>query len=179
MENTVYYTFSTISQSLAAMIALLGVFTIYMLQTLNSRIIDISQGYLEYLNKMEKDKNPNTGIWFVNRELSGLIISKNFKKIKAIAEREHQRWGDFSSEIKSFNDSLNELNQIKDSIILKTIKITTISFIIILASILMLSISIYISNLSFWLIFPIFVIAISYIFFSGFKLIQVSISSDI
>jgi len=83
MENTVYYTFSTISQSLAAMIALLGVFTIYMLQTLNSRIIDISQGYLEYLNKMEKDKNPNTGIWFVNRELNGLIISKNLKKIKA------------------------------------------------------------------------------------------------
>lgn len=179
MENTVYYTFSTISQSLAAMIALLGVFTIYMLQTLNSRIIDISQGYLEYLNKMEKDKNPNTGIWFVNRELSGLITSKNLKKIKVIAEREYQKWGDFSSELKSFHDSLAEFTQIKDSIILKTIKITTISFIIILASILMLSISIYVSKLLFWLTFPIFIIAISYIFFSAFRLIKVSISSDI
>lgn len=76
MENTVYYTFSTISQSLAAMVALLGVFTIYILQTLNSKIIYISQGYLEYLNNLGNDKNPNTGIWFVNRELKGLIISK-------------------------------------------------------------------------------------------------------
>ena len=179
MENTVYYTFSTISQSLAAMIALLGVFTIYMLQTLNSRIIDISLGYLEYLNKLEKDKNPNTGIWFVNRELNGLIISKNLKKIKAIADREHQKWGDFSTELKLFNESLHEFIQIKNSIILKTIKITTISFITILASIFMLSISIYVSRLFFWLTFPIFIIAISYIFLSAFRLIKVSVSSDI
>ena len=131
MENTFYYTFSTISQSLAAMIALLGVFSIYMMQTLNSRIIDISQGYLEYLNKLEKDKNPNTGIWFTNRELAGLITSKNLKKIKAIAEREYQKWGDFSSELKLFHDTLAEFTQIKDTIIRKTLKITSLSFLII------------------------------------------------
>ncbi len=40
MENALFYTFSTIAQTLAASIALLGAFVLYRLQTLNAEIED-------------------------------------------------------------------------------------------------------------------------------------------
>lgn len=178
MENTVYYTFSTISQSLAAMIALLGVFSIYVLQNLNSRIIDISQGYLEFLKKLEQDKDPNNGIWFTSRELTSLITSKNLKKIKALAESEYQKWGDFKSELKSFHTNILEFTKIKESIIWQTLKITSVSFVIILASMVMLSLAIYVSTPLFWITFSIFILAIIYVFISAYRLIKISVLSD-
>lgn len=179
MENTVYYTYSTISQTLAAMVALLGVFTIYRLQSLNNKFIDHSQSYLDFLNKMEKENNPNSGVWFTNRELGRLIISKHYQGIIDLMEREYKKWGEAFSELSSFYKSVNKITAYKEKSIKKTVFITSTSLIIILASIIMLSLATIINNLAFWITFLLFLLAIGFVFLQIFQLIKFSLSSDL
>ncbi|HEX2919560.1 MAG TPA: hypothetical protein VHO50_00190 [Bacteroidales bacterium] len=179
MENTIYYSFSTISQTLAAMVALLGVFTIYRLQNLNNKFIDHSQSYLEFLNRMENEKNVNTGVWFTNRELSRLITSKHYKGILELMDREYKKWGDVFSELSGFYKSIIKITSDKQKSIEKTLSITCTSLIIISASIGMLSMATKMNNLTFWVIFSVFLLSIGIVFWQMFQLIKFSLISDL
>src|ERR1035437_8946902 len=204
MENTVYYIYSTISQTLAAMVALLGVFSIYMLQSLNNKFIDISQGYLDFLNRMEKENNPNYGFWFTKIEFNKLIISKQYQGILALADREYKKWADAFPELSNFSKSItkirsdkenvikktlfirsdlsNRLTKIrsdKENVIKKTLFITISSLIIIIGSLIMLSMATKMHNLTFWILFILFISAIGYVFLLIFQLIKFSLSSDL
>jgi hypothetical protein len=179
MENTVYYIYSTISQTLAAMVALLGVFSIYMLQSLNNKFIDISQGYLDFLNRMEKENNPNYGFWFTKIEFNKLIISKQYQGILALADREYKKWADAFPELSNFSKSITKIRSDKENVIKKTLFITISSLIIIIGSLIMLSMATKMHNLTFWILFILFISAIGYVFLLIFQLIKFSLSSDL
>lgn len=179
MENTVYYTYSTISQTLAAMVALLGVFTLYRLQSLNNKFIDLSQSYLDFLNRMEKEKNINTGVWFTNRELSRLIISKHYPGILDLMDREYRKWGEAFSELSGFYKSIIKITSDKEKSIKKTLIITSSSLIIIIASIIMLSMATKINSLTFWITFLLFLSAIGFVFLQIYQVIKFSLVSDL
>jgi hypothetical protein len=54
MENAIYYTFSTIPQVLAALIALVGVFVIFKIQILNKELLGFGKAILDEFERCEK-----------------------------------------------------------------------------------------------------------------------------
>lgn len=68
MENALFYTFSTIAQTLAAAIALLGAFVLYRLQTLNAELEDAGLSVIQpYLPNQEARR------LVAQRDYAGLI----------------------------------------------------------------------------------------------------------
>lgn len=64
MENALFYTFSTIAQTLAAAIALLGAFVLYRLQSLSAEIEDAAGSAIQY--------------YLPNDEVHQLIVKKDY-----------------------------------------------------------------------------------------------------
>jgi len=178
MENTVYYTYSTISQTIAAMVALLGVFSIYLLQSLNNKFMGLSQNYLDTLIKMEKEdfmkmsSNPH-------RELSNHVVFKNFTGILSVTDKVFKIYGDTFSELENLRKSIILVFNNKQEIVQKSVHITLISLLIIAASIGTLSFASNMGVMSYWIIFIPFFILILYLLYRVFNLIKFSLTSDI
>lgn len=177
MENTVYYTYSTVSQTIAAMVALLGVFSIYLLQSLNNKFMGLAQNYLDTLIKMEKDNfqqlssNPH-------RELSNHVVFKNFDGILSVTEKVFKMYGDNFSDLDKLRKSIILVFNDKQQVIKKSIHITLVSLLIIAGSILILSFASNICTTAYWLIFIPFFSLISYLLYRVFNLIKFSLTSD-
>jgi hypothetical protein len=177
VENTVYYTYSTISQTIAAMVALLGVFSIYQLQSLNNKFMELAQNYLDTLLKMEKEdfmkmqSNPH-------RDLSSQIVFKNYNGIIGALDRVNIMYGNSFSDLYKLRETIIEIFNYKHQVINKSIHITLLSLLMIGVSILILSFASNISATSYWLIFIPFFGLISYLLFRVFNLIKFSLTSD-
>jgi hypothetical protein len=178
MENTVYYTYSTISQTIAAMVALLGVFSIYVMQSLNNKFMGLAQTYLDTLLKMEKEdfmkmsSNPH-------RELSTHVVFKNFSGIISVTDKVFKMYGDTFSDLENLRKAIIIVFNNKQEIVKKSIHITLISLLIIAASIGTLSFASNIGVLLYWIIFIPFFILILYLLYRVFNLIKYSLTSDI
>lgn len=70
MENSFFYTFSTIAQTLAGAIALLAAFVLYRLQSLNVEIESIGERLAEWVEQI-KPQTPEQGINESARRLHG------------------------------------------------------------------------------------------------------------
>lgn len=177
MENTVYYTYSTVSQTIAAMVALLGVLSIYQLQSLNNKFIGLTQNYLDTLLNMEKDdfmkmsSNPH-------RELSNHVVFKNYDGILSVTDKVFKMYGDSFPDLDKLRKSIILIFNNKQQVIKKSIHITLVSLLVIAGSILILSFASNISTKSYWLIFIPFFSIISYLLYRVFNLIKFSLTSD-
>lgn len=87
--STTYYTFSTIPQVLASMIALLGVFAIFKIQFIHNRLNGLSQNFYDRLTQEERSKSsfitPNEIEKFRRIKIS-LNDSKIFKQMEHIMD---------------------------------------------------------------------------------------------
>ena len=177
MENTVYYTYSTVSQTIAAMVALLGVFSIYQLQSLNNKFFGLAQNYLDTLIKMEKEdwmrmqSNPH-------RELSNHVVFKNFDGILTVTDKVFKMYGDNFSDLDILRKSIILVFNDKKQVIKKSIHITLFSLLIISGSILILSFATSINSTIYWIIFIPFFCLILYLLSKVYDLIKYSLTSN-
>jgi hypothetical protein len=177
MENTVYYTYSTISQTIAAMVALLGVFSIYQLQSLNIKFMGLAQNYLDTLLKMEKEdfmKMPSNP----HRELNSYVIFKNFDGIISVTEKVFKMFGDSFSDLDQLRKSIALVSNNKKQVVKKSIHITLFSLLVIAGSIFILSFASNISIKIYWIIFIPFFSVITYVLYRVYNLIKFSLTSD-
>lgn len=177
MENTVYYTYSTVSQTIAAMVALLGVFSIYQLQSLNNKFFGLAQNYLDTLIKMEQENfmqmqsNPH-------RELNSYIVFKNFDGILNVLERVNKSYGNTFSDLDKLRNSIILVFNDKNQVIKKSIHITLVSLLLIAGSILTLSFASNINTNIYWIVFIPFFSSILYLLIRIFNLLKFSLSSN-
>lgn len=109
MENALFYTFSTIPQTLAAAIALLGAFVLYRLQSINAEIEEKSST-VQQLCINQKDN----GLWELHVNESYDKVFDNSRNFQPLNENDlrlfnlhHSRLGNLLRFKKSLFSSLN------------------------------------------------------------------------
>jgi len=171
MEQIIFYTYSTVAQVLAAIVALLGVFTIFQIQNINNKLTGLSQNYFDSLIDTRK-KNTIPISHFLLDDFKNSQISRNYKKTMKIMEEMKSKYGNTIKTLHSAYHSTLNLHKSKSQQIEKTVCITIISVLLILFCVIMLPFAVRINSFTFWITFVPFFLALSYLMYLIVNLIR-------
>lgn len=102
MENALFYTFSTIAQTLAASIALLGAFALYRLQTIGVALQELSTFIIQpYLPDDTASRLCGQEMYAELNEYLGSVVPKNGLPLYAYQEAQHQTFARYLKSSKS------------------------------------------------------------------------------
>jgi hypothetical protein len=188
MTQTIYYTFSTIAQVIAAIVGIIGAFAIFSFQSIKDRLFRLAN---EICDKTGEGSGFNTSFLknvIYNRKFENLekLVSDlyNFFKIQSNQEKENQEKGKGNPNDKSVRVFINieplyldfsNYYRIHSSLCNNLNVVLIYGFSIIIASLLILSFVGYISTCIGYYVLVFSIIAISFYFYMVYKYVKVAI----
>ena len=128
METAFYYTFTTIAQALAAMIALVGAFVLYRAQLLGSELHHAS-GVIR----------THSGVLTVEKDMTAAHIAGDYRRVFELARENHPE--SFSAELKAGFTTFEKLDRLRTSLLWSFAMSVFLSTIVIGGSVILLALT--------------------------------------